>query len=139
MYKKNVHFYIVVICFVFISNYAGASDLPYKEGELVVRFAPKTNGKQRALSEKNEVLSSINGGTVKHSYKLVPGLTVVKLPPQVDVKDAVANFNKVQGILYAEPDYEIQIASRFPNDTRFNELWGMHNTGQSGGTPDAKL
>lgn len=27
----------------------------------------------------------------------------------------------------------------FPNDTRFNEQWDMHNTGQSGGTPDADI
>ncbi|HEX2786798.1 MAG TPA: S8 family serine peptidase [Ignavibacteria bacterium] len=27
----------------------------------------------------------------------------------------------------------------FPNDTRFNEQWDMHNTGQTGGTPDADI
>jgi subtilisin family serine protease len=28
---------------------------------------------------------------------------------------------------------------RFPNDTSFNEFWGLHNTGQTGGTPDADI
>ena len=37
--------------------------------------------------------------------------------------------------IYVEPDYLYQI-NAVPNDPRFNELWGMHNTGQAvSGTP----
>jgi hypothetical protein len=39
---------------------------------------------------------------------------------------------------YAEPDYIVH-ASVLPNDTSFTELWGLHNTGQAGGTPDADI
>lgn len=31
------------------------------------------------------------------------------------------------------------VFSIFPNDTRFNEQWALHNTGQSGGTADADI
>ncbi|QQS36005.1 MAG: S8 family peptidase [Ignavibacteriales bacterium] len=31
------------------------------------------------------------------------------------------------------------VLSTFPNDTRFNEQWALHNTGQSGGTVDADI
>ena len=33
--------------------------LGYVEGELLVRFAPKSNGAQRNLEEKNQILSSM--------------------------------------------------------------------------------
>jgi len=116
-----------------------AADLNYKPGELLVRFAPKADGKQRTLAERNTVLAAIDGGTVKHSYKLVPGLTVVKLPANRTVQNAIPTFKTTQGILYAEPNYKLKLLSTFPNDTRFDELWGMHNTGQTGGTADADI
>ena len=40
------------------------------------------------------------------------------------------NHSKVE---YIEPNY-ILTADEIPNDPRFNELWGMENTGQTGGT-----
>jgi thermitase len=41
-------------------------------------------------------------------------------------------------VVYAEPDY-ILSTSATPNDSRFDELYGLHNTGQTGGTPDADI
>ena len=38
----------------------------------------------------------------------------------------------------AEPDYPVH-TSATPNDPRFPQLWGLHNTGQSNGIPDADI
>ena len=130
MSKKNVYFYISVICIILLSNYAGASDLPYKEGELLVRFAPKANGKQKTINEHNQILSSFKAGEVKHSFKRISGLTLVKLPENLKVKDALSKFKGKREFLYVEPNYKIKLLSTFPNDTRFSELWAMHNTSQ---------
>ncbi|MHC4575512.1 MAG: S8 family serine peptidase, partial [Planctomycetota bacterium] len=111
----------------------------YKPGELLVRFAPRADGKQRAKAEKDAVLASIAGGIIKHSYQLVPGLTVVKLPEGQAVQEALKRFNAKGEILYAEPNYEVKALQTIPNDTRFGELWGLHNTGQQGGTVDADI
>jgi parallel beta-helix repeat protein len=116
-----------------------ASDTEYKPGELLVCFAPKENGVERNVAERNAVLTTLGGGEVTHTYKLVPGLTVVKLPPRVKVEDAVVKFNKAPGILYAEPNYKVKGLATFPNDPMFVQLWGMHNVGQTGGTPDADI
>ncbi|MDJ0546918.1 MAG: S8 family peptidase, partial [Microcystis sp. M53601_WE4] len=45
---------------------------------------------------------------------------------------------------YIEPDYIRTVGAftpqaTFPNDPSFNQLWGLHNTGQSAGTPDADI
>jgi subtilisin family serine protease len=120
-----------------------AADSSYKPGELLVRFAPKANGKQRDKKEKERILRSLDGGTIKHKFKLVPGLNVVKLPKGHKVKDVLKKFNKKTGILYAQANYRLTVDSApprcFPNDPLFSDLWGMHNIGQSGGTPDADI
>jgi len=137
MFKKSI--YLSIILFAAILTPVKAADLPYKEGELLIRFAPKTNGVQRTTDERNQILSSFNAGTVKKSVRLVPGLSVVKLPDNLKVADALAKLGGKSEILYVEPNYKIKLASTFPDDTRFDELWGMHNTGQTGGTADADI
>jgi len=113
--------------------------LGYKPGELLVRFEPKLDGKQLTITQQNQLLASISRGTVKRSSKLVPGLTLVELPENLSVENALAAFKNASGILYAEPNYKITLDSTFPNDPRFDELWGMHNTGQTGGTVNADV
>jgi len=115
------------------------SDLLYKTGELLVRFAPKLDGKHRTLEECNSLLSSIGGGRVKHLHRRVPGSALIELPETITVEQALTVFNKADGILYAAPNHIGMVAATFPNDTRFNELWGMHNTSQTGGTEDAYI
>ena len=41
-------------------------------------------------------------------------------------------------MLYVEPVFRIQVSAT-PNDPRFDELWGLHNEGQSDGTVDADI
>jgi subtilisin family serine protease len=114
-------------------------DAPYKEGELIVRFVRRPDGKPASPQDKQQILDSSGGGTIKRDFNLVTGLSVVELPEGVTVQEAMQRLNNTDGILYVEPNYEIKLLSRIPNDTRFNELWGMHNTGQSGGTADADI
>ena len=42
-------------------------------------------------------------------------------------------------VAYAEPDYLRTTGATFPNDPSFSQLWGLHNTGQTGGTADADI
>ncbi len=85
----------------------------------------------------------------------VPGLQVIQLPPGTDVQSAIREYESNPDVLYAEPDYEVSIPpdeigpilpdpdtaqiSSVPNDANFSVLWGLHNTGQTGGTPDADI
>ena len=42
------------------------------------------------------------------------------------------------GVHSIEPDFVIE-SRAIPNDPSFGQLWGLNNTGQSGGTPDADI
>lgn len=109
---------IIFCTLVFLTMFSPvqASDLPYKPGELIVRFAPNADGIQHSTTEKTQILSSLGGATIKHNFTTVPGLCIVELPVGQTVEDALKTFNKANGILYAEPDYEELIEW-------FKELW----------------
>lgn len=40
---------------------------------------------------------------------------------------------------YAEPDYKRHAYQTIPNDPSLSDLWGLHNTGQTGGADDADI
>ena len=62
----------------------------------------------------------------------------VKDETRRSVIDAVEALGRDPNVAFAEPDYKLK-AIAVPDDPSFNLLYGMHNTGQSGGTPDADI
>jgi subtilisin family serine protease len=124
-----------------------AGNTDFAEGQILVRFAPQPGRTWPGSAEKNSILANAGNGKlaaarVTKEYNIVRGLSLVKLPGDVAVKDALVTLNNTPGVLYAEPDYKLKVMSApqiVPNDPRFSELWGLNNTGQSGGTPDADI
>ena len=65
----------------------------------------------------------------------------------LDVFDFLAKYNSDPNVEYAELNYignflSVQpeiISGNFPNDPYFDQQWGLHNTGQTGGTSDADI
>ncbi len=54
------------------------------------------------------------------------------------VGQAIASFQGRNDVLFAEPDYRVSIAATF-EDPFYDNLWGLNNTGQTGGTFDADI
>lgn len=82
------------------------------------------------------VRSAVSGREVS-----VPDLYPVlrlRLPADADVRAAAEAYRKLPEVAYAEPDY-IQHILAVPDDPQFGSLWGLNNTGQTGGTPDADI
>ncbi len=83
-------------------------------------FAKDTKTKARAFTARNLVLLSLADKS----------------------REGVVNvINRIKGdpnVAYAEPNYLVQ-AVEIPNDASFGELYGMHNSGQAGGTVDADI
>ncbi len=69
----------------------------------------------------------------------------------LSVADAVAQFRSDSRFEYIEPNYRVYAirsvheskaglaAALVPNDPQFTRLWGLHNTGQTGGAVDADI
>ena len=68
----------------------------------------------------------------------VPSLGVTVVQPAGSAKALVDALNRSPLVQYAELDQVMQ-ASAIPNDPSFSQLYGIHNTGQSGGKVDADV
>ncbi|MEB3342748.1 S8 family serine peptidase [Okeania sp.] len=55
------------------------------------------------------------------------------------VEEFISNNQNNSAFEYIEPNYIITVDSTVPNDPSFSQLWGLHNTGQTGGTSDADI
>jgi subtilisin family serine protease len=103
----------------------------YKADEVLVKFKPYT-----AQSTASAVMSTLHVQPVKH-YKMVD-VHLAKTPPGRNVAEIIKQLKKNPSVQYAEPNY-IWYADAIPNDPDFGLLWGLHNTGQTGGTDDADI
>ncbi len=71
----------------------------------------------------------------------LPGLltAVVDLPDNLPVEQAVQRYEADPAVEWAEPDFILQPSDVTPNDPGFSDLYGLNNTGQSGGTEGADI
>ena len=69
-------------------------------------------------------------------------LYAAELPEEIAQEDALAQLKRDPRVEYAEPNYIVktfQTPPSLPNDPLFPQLWGLHNTGQTGGATDADI
>jgi subtilisin family serine protease/subtilisin-like proprotein convertase family protein len=102
----------------------------YDSDTILVRFRP----------EEGALASAAASPVVASMAPLSPalGLHTVHLAEGTSVETGLAALRSNPFVLYAEPNYRVQ-ALLIPNDPRFGELYGLHNTGQSGGLVDADI
>ena len=66
------------------------------------------------------------------------GLRLAGAPVDVD-ENLIEVLESDDRVAFAEPNYLLQINEEPPSDPFFERLWGLHNTGQTGGTADADV
>jgi len=131
-----------LLLFASLSSSASASNRSvrprgdYIEGEVLVSFAP-------ALSAASALHAAASRGmSVAASFAALSGASGRQcLHLRSDSKstqEMIAELSGVPGVEIVEPNYVRSIRT-VPNDPRFSELWGLHNTGQTGGTAGADI
>jgi thermitase len=104
----------------------------FAPGRILVRMeeaAPR--GALAELNRRNDarVEERLAGGRVN----------VVDLPQDLTVEAAARRYESSPHVEYAEPDYRLE-ATKTPDDTLYAEyMYGLNNTEQTGGTPDADI
>ncbi len=109
---------------------AGPQRPAYVPGELIVSF--NDGVKQAAV---NSALARVRGKLVKR----FPNIHALHVRvPAGTAKQAVRVLKGLRGVKYAELN-ALRYLNATPNDPNFTSLWGLNNTGQTGGTFDADI
>ena len=109
-----------------------AAPSAFSPDEVLVRFKPNTSHNQRS-----EILAGAGCAEIRE-FPLVNGLLHTRVTSRRSVTDAIRVLEANPNVLYAEPNFIVQAAAT-PNDPRYAELYGLNNTGQTGGTADADI
>ncbi len=103
----------------------------YKEGELLVKF------KSGVSEDSREKLHKKHGSEKIKEFAFLR-IHLVKLKNGLRVEEAIRLYEADPDVEYAGPNH-IVTAQSIPNDPLFNQLWGLYNTGLTGGIPGADI
>ena len=112
----------------------GAAFVP---GELIVTFRPGVAGAERDAFYRDHAgvgATEVENLAPSPAYS-GPAVRLVGVAPG-ELAAARTAFAGDPRVMLAELNYIVRIDAT-PNDPSFSQLWGMHNTGQTGGTADA--
>ncbi len=100
----------------------------YVPGEVLVRFKAGAQANQI-----NAVLASEGATVIKHYW--INDVHRIKVK---DTEATVASLGQNPLVRYAEPNHIVHTMAT-PNDPSYPQLYGLNNTGQTGGTADADI
>ena len=110
---------------------AGPKGKQYAAGRIIVKTKKDANlGDLRAINRRNDA-------RLKEEIPKTD-VSVVDLPKDLSVQEAVKLYDKSPNLAYAEPDY-ILYPTATPRDPYYKNMDNLNNTGQTGGTPDADI
>lgn len=130
--RKGLYFIGFAVLFILISAAIQQPEAPeFVDGEVLVKF---TEGISTQAVET--ALAQIGAETVQMLEFI--GVHHLKLTTDKAVKKAMQEFSELDNVVYAEPNY-IYTTARTPNDPKFSQLWGLENSGQTGGLAGADI
>ena len=118
---------LLVLLFAFAGSAQAAR---YDANTVIVKFADGVSKAQRSA------LMSNTGVSGKRGHVKGVGAGVFKV--NGDPATVAARLNRSALVRYAEPNFILR-ATATPNDPLYSQLYGLNNTGQTGGRPDADI
>ena len=114
----------------------------YQQDTILVVYKDNATKFERSTAQKlvGATIKDVNADGVddKFSHLLNGKLARLSLKNGADIQKAIKMISKHPAVKYAEPNYIVR-AIGVPDDPSFVELWGLHNTGQSGGVSGADI
>ncbi len=115
----------------YVKMQAPGSDHAFVERRLFVTLRENLSAQEQAsIKDQFSVVTSKQFKYTKAELWDFADLTVEEALSQLFIDNRV---------LFAEPDYIVEAIDQIPDDARYEELWGLNNTGQTGGTNDADI
>lgn len=109
-----------------------APDRPvFVPGQMLLQFRPEVSEAVRERVLKAQGLQVLR-------VLRAEGILKLRIPEGADPQVLAARLRALAEVAAAEPNY-FRYLDAVPNDPRFGEMYGLHNTGQTGGIPDADI
>jgi len=138
---------ITTLFFIFsftLTSFIIAQENDYIPGELIIQFKEKISIDSFERSYVDIEMESIrllsdrmNIWWVKYNSE-ENNDAEVRFRISKDPRVSIVQFNHQVTLRESFDEFASQFAN-FPNDPMFNQQWALHNTGQTGGTPDADI
>ena len=109
---------------------ASAAPAAYEPHELIVKYADQAPSAQRSLVART--------AGVLQTLTRVTGVGAQLVRVAGDPAAAAARLQRSGAVAYAEPNY-VYHATAIPDDPLFADQYGLNNTGQVSGAPDADI
>ena len=139
--KTTTLFFIINFTF---ASFLVAQENDYIPGELIIQFKEKVSMDTFEQSYADIEMESIrllsdrmNIWWVKYNSEENDDAEV-RFRVSRDARVSIVQFNHRVTLRESFDEFASQFAN-FPDDPQFGNQWGLHNTGQSGGTPDADI
>ena len=144
---SSLFFFVFYLLCMLHGGVTSAGSTGFDKGDSMSDTPPEEINPNRILvkfksavlrSQKEQVLQ--NYGLKLRKTLEYTGVSILNVTTRANstVEDIVEKLNESGIVEYAEPDYIVK-AILTPNDPRFGQLWGLHNTGQFGGTAGADI
>jgi thermitase len=117
----------LVLCLAFAGT---ASAARYDAHTVIVKYASGVS--------KSERLGLFKRTGVRKTVDSVAGVGAKVVRVKGNPRRVARRLNRSALVSYAEPNYILRVKA-IPNDPRFGELYGLNNTGQTGGHADADI
>ena len=121
---------------IFLSYFVFGSVKADHSGRIIIKF------KREISQSRVEILLRDLGLHKVKEFRVLSQLRgqryVLVRPTAGKVEDVVRRLSRLPEVEYAEPDYILR-TQVIPNDPMFSQQWALHNTGQTGGVPDADI
>ena len=126
-------------CFVMSANQDASNRHLIYDGHEVAPQSILVKYKQNAKNTNVHALNAKIAAKQKKKFKFT-GVQVLEIPGKDihSLKAAINRLNNSPFVEYAEPDYIVRLEG-LPADPEINNLWGLHNRGQTNGIPDADI
>ena len=111
-----------------------------KPGQWLLQLKGVAGAPDAQLAKANGQLGRLNAAIKATKHLGRDGLLLVDAPRELAHGKLKEIFGALGNLDYFEPDAALWTSATTPNDPRYStDLWGMNNTGQTGGTPDADI
>lgn len=111
-------------------NSSDSGELGFVPDQIVIQFTNDSSTNEQLQSQVYDRVSDQTGANIQivDESKITEGLKLVEVTNYSDLNNIIKIFKEQPEILYADYNY-IRTLKKTPNDTYYENIWGLNNTG----------